>query len=67
MTEGTNLVLTYAATPGYTYRIESAPIPTPVSWAMVPGSTTNATTNVVTFSFQVVPGESQRFYRTASP
>jgi hypothetical protein len=67
MTEGTNLVLTYAATPGYTYRIESAPIPTPVSWTMVPGSTTNATTNIVTFSFQVVPGESQRFYRTASP
>jgi hypothetical protein len=64
---GTTLTLTYAATQGFTYHVESATNLVPASWVTVPGSTTNASGNAVTFTTPLAPGNGPRFYRTVSP
>jgi len=64
---GTNVTLTYAATPGSTYHVEAATNLSPASWSMVPGSTTNATGNVVAFTGPLAPANGPRYYRTVSP
>jgi hypothetical protein len=63
----TNVILTYAATPGATYHIESAPSLSPTFWTTVPGSMTNASRSIVTFTIPVVADGKPLFYRTASP
>lgn len=63
----TNVTLTYGATLGSTYHVESAPGLSPAAWTTVPGSTTNATGIRVIFTFPLAPGNGPRFYRTVSP
>lgn len=62
---GANVTLTYQATPGLFYHIESSPSLSPALWTRVAGSLTNPTGASVTFTFPT-SGE-QAFYRTVSP
>jgi hypothetical protein len=63
----TNVTLTYATTSGSAYHVESTTNLSTASWATVPGSTTNATGNPVTFTAPLPPANGPRFYRTVSP
>jgi hypothetical protein len=63
---GTNVSLSYATTPGYTYHVESASNLSPASWVPFPGSTTNAVGALVNFTTPTT-GNGQRFFRTVSP
>jgi hypothetical protein len=64
---GGTVTLTYATTPGYSYRLQIATNLNPASWTTVPGSETNATDTSVTFTNLSPPGVGARYYRTASP
>lgn len=64
---GASVTLNYAATPGFSYFLETTTNLSSASWTMVTGSTTNATGNVITFVIPAAGGDSQRYYRTASP
>ena len=64
---GTNLTLTYAATPGFTYHVESATNVSPASWTALPDSTTNATGTAVTFTAPLPMDNGLRYFRTVSP
>jgi Pectate lyase superfamily protein/Divergent InlB B-repeat domain/Abnormal spindle-like microcephaly-assoc'd, ASPM-SPD-2-Hydin len=62
-----SVTLTYAVTPGFPYRIETATNLSPSAWTTVTGSATNAAANTVTFTDLNPPGGGQRYYRTSSP
>jgi hypothetical protein len=62
-----SVTLTYAATPGFPYRIETATNLSPAVWTTVTGSATNPATETVTFTDLNSPGGGQRYYRTSSP
>jgi hypothetical protein len=62
-----SVTLTYATTPGYSYRLETATNLSPAIWATVVGSLTNATDGAVTFTDPNPLAGDQRYYRTASP
>ena len=67
ITAGGAVTLKYATCPGMAYHVESTTNLSPVSWTTVPGSTTNAPGNSVTFTAPLAPGSGPRFYRTVSP
>ena len=67
ITVGSGVTLTYVTTPGVTYHLESTTNLSPASWTTVPGSTTNATGNSLTFTAPIASSGGPRFYRTASP
>ena len=62
-----SVTLTYAVTPGFPYRIETATNLFPAAWTTVAGSATNPTADTVTFTDLNPPGGGQRYYRTSSP
>lgn len=64
---GAAVTLIYAATPGFTYHVESATSISPASWAALAGSTTNATGTAVTFTAPLTSGNGPRYFRTVSP
>jgi hypothetical protein len=63
---GGSVTLTYGATPGYSYHVESTTNLSPASWTTVAGSAITATNNVMTFTTSL-PNSAQCFYRTVSP
>ena len=63
----TSVTLNYAATSGFSYCLETTTNLSSPTWTIVPGSTTNATGNVITFVIPAASGDIQRYYRTASP
>jgi hypothetical protein len=64
---GSLLTLNYAATPGFSYCLETTTNLSSPSWTIIAGSTTNATATVITFVIPGAGGDVQRYYRTASP
>jgi hypothetical protein len=62
-----SVTLTYAATAGYHYHIETATNLFPASWMIVNGSATNATGSVATFTDPNLVNANPRYYRTVSP
>ena len=62
-----SVTLTYAVTPGFPYRIETATNLFPAAWTTVAGSATNPAVDTVTFTDLKPPGGGQRYYRTSSP
>lgn len=62
-----SVTVNYAATPGYSYCLETTTNLTSASWTIVAGSITNTTGNVVTFVIPPASGAGQHYYRTASP
>src|SRR5262249_30141617 len=67
ISNGTNIVLTYATTPLATYHVESSANVWRASWVSLPGSTTNATGTSVSFTTPFSPTDRQRFFRVVSP
>ena len=65
-TGGSNAVIRYATTPGFTYHLERS-VTLPATWQQVPGSTTNAAGTVVSYTDQNASGAGTVFYRTVSP
>jgi hypothetical protein len=64
---GGSATLTYETTAGHTYHLESTPTLSAASWALVPGSSTNAAGASVTFVMPLASGTNAIFYRTVSP
>lgn len=64
---GGNLIITYGTAPWSTYHVESSPTLWPASWTLVPGSTTNATGQIITFTMPIPPSSPWHFYRVVSP
>lgn len=62
-----SVMLNYAATPGFSYCLETTTNLSSASWTIVAGSATNATGNVITFVIPAAGRDVQRYYRTASP
>jgi uncharacterized repeat protein (TIGR02543 family) len=62
-----SVTLNYAATPGFSYCLETTTNLSSPSWTIVAGSVTNATGNEITFVIPAAGGAVQRFYRTVSP
>lgn len=56
-----------ASTAGYSYRLESATNLAPARWTEVPGSLTNASGNMVSFTDTNPQAGPSVYYRTASP
>ena len=61
------VTFTYAVSPGFPYRIETATNLCPPAWTTVAGSATNPAVDTVTFTDPNPPGGGQRYYRTSSP
>jgi Pectate lyase superfamily protein/Divergent InlB B-repeat domain len=62
-----NVVMTYGATPGSTYYLETTTNLALAIWTTVVGSTTNAAEMSVTFTVPVQSDDQQRFFRVVSP
>ena len=67
MSGGSNVVMTYGATPGSTYYLETTTNLAVANWTTVAGTTTNAAGTSVTFTLPVQSDEQQRFFRVVSP
>ncbi|EEF60602.1 InlB B-repeat-containing protein [Pedosphaera parvula] len=59
--------ITYAATPGFLYHLETTTTISAPEWSAVADSWTNATANMVTFTDTNSPTLAPRFYRIISP
>jgi hypothetical protein len=66
MAGGGGVVIIYQTTPGYHYHLETTANLASPSWTTVPGSSTNAAGNSVTFT-DSTPVSSQHFYRAVAP
>lgn len=61
------VIVTYGATPGSTYYLETATNLAPAIWTMVAGSLTNPVGTSVTFSIPAQSNYLQRYFRVVSP
>jgi hypothetical protein len=62
-----SLTISYATVPGNSYHLETTTNLFSSSWTTVAGSTTNAAGGTIIFIDPNAVGDSQRFYRVASP
>jgi len=62
-----SVTLTYATTPDYPYQVETTTNLSPVVWAILAGSVTNASGSSVIFTDPNPVSNGQRYYRTVSP
>jgi hypothetical protein len=62
-----SVTLTYAATPGFPYHVETTASLSPAGWTTAAGSATVATENTMTFTDTNQATGAQRYYRTVSP
>jgi hypothetical protein len=59
--------VSYATVSGSTYHVETTTDLVSSAWQTIPGSTTNATGNIIIFIDPNAATDPQRFYRIASP
>jgi hypothetical protein len=62
-----SVMISYATIPGYSYHVETTTNLSLSAWTTIPGSTTNAAGSLIIFVDPNTVGDSQRFYRVASP